>query len=346
VVFDKAKWGRTDVKGTLTIKPEGDGLAIDVNGPLLDARELVSGRPSDHQTDRAAAKTGVIRPEKKTNGGKREDVVPLDVRARLGEVWVSDDGMAKNLVASLSRDRHDWQQVRVDGTMGADEPFHVEIQPAANHRRTLKITAGDAGAVFRNFNVFENVVGGRLVVDSHFDDADPRQPLIGVATVTDYSVVKAPALARLLTVAALTGIVEMLAGQGIHFSTLDAPFKLTDGVLELRDARASGPALGITAKGQIDLDYDVLALEGTIVPIYVLNSALGQIPLVGALFSNEKGGGVLAMNYSMKGPAPDPRVTVNPLSALTPGFLRRMFDVFDKRSDTEVRPDPAPTPGQ
>jgi len=117
------------------------------------------------------------------------------------------------------------------------------------------------------------------------------------------------------------------------------PFVLTDGVLEIKDGQASGTALGLTARGQVDLDNDKLALEGTIVPAYVLNSVLGRIPLLGSIFANEKGGGVIAMNYSMSGPSKDPSVMVNPLSALTPGFLRKLFNIFDDGSGREVRPD-------
>ena len=70
-------------------------------------------------------------------------------------------------------------------------------------------------------------------------------------------------------------------------------------------------------------------VEGTSVPAYVLNAALGQLPLVGRLFSPERGGGVLSVAYKVRGKADDPAVSVNPLSALTPGFLRGLFKIFD-----------------
>ncbi len=342
VTFRRAKWGRTDLEGTMTIRPGDEGLAIDVSGSSFDGREMVSGRRSDPKTDKAA-----VKPEKgiepsPTQVAKRELVTPLTVHATFRRLWVSDDGLTRDVTAAMVRDDRDWQQAHVDGLVDGGKPLHIELLPAGRNRRTLKLSSPDAGSVFRSFGLFENMVGGQLTMEGTFDDADPRQPLTGLATVADYQVVKAPALARLLTVAALTGIVEVLSGEGIHFSTLKAPFTLTDGVLELRDVRAYGTALGITAKGQVDLDSDMLALEGTVVPAYAINSVLGDIPLVGRLFSLEKGGGVIAMNYSMKGPAADPRVTVNPLSALTPGFLRKLFDVFDTGTETEVRPK-APT---
>jgi hypothetical protein len=55
---------------------------------------------------------------------------------------------------------------------------------------------------------------------------------------------------------------------------------------------------------------------------------LGSIPLVGKLFSPETGGGLFAARYTVRGPLEDPTVFVNPLSALTPGFLREIFGIF------------------
>jgi hypothetical protein len=64
------------------------------------------------------------------------------------------------------------------------------------------------------------------------------------------------------------------------------------------------------------------------VPAYVFNSLLGRIPVLGWMFSPEKGGGVIAARYSVRGPLESPEVTVNPLSTFTPGFLRNLFNIF------------------
>jgi hypothetical protein len=69
-------------------------------------------------------------------------------------------------------------------------------------------------------------------------------------------------------------------------------------------------------------------MQGTIVPAYFFNSLLGNIPLVGKLFSPERGGGVFAASYAVRGRLDDPDVSVNPLAALTPGFLRGLFGLF------------------
>ena len=85
----------------------------------------------------------------------------------------------------------------------------------------------------------------------------------------------------------------------------------------------------MTAKGSIALSSGRASLSGTIVPAYFFNAMLGRLPLVGKLFSPEEGGGVFAARFGVEGPIGDPSISVNPVSALTPGFLRGIFGVFD-----------------
>ena len=124
----------------------------------------------------------------------------------------------------------------------------------------------------------------------------------------------------------LYGLVEaMQGGSGLVFNRLVAPFALTPEALVLTDARAFSASLGLTAKGRILRQRRVAAIEGTIVPAYMFNTLLGRLPLLGKLFSPEAGGGVFAATYRVQGPLDDPQVSVNPLAALTPGFLRGLF---------------------
>ena len=97
---------------------------------------------------------------------------------------------------------------------------------------------------------------------------------------------------------------------------------MRQGRLTIDRARTFGPALGITLTGVIDRRRESLDMNGTLVPSYTLNSVLGKIPLLGNLFVGREGEGVFAATFSVKGPASGPVVTVNPLSALAPGFLR------------------------
>ena len=115
------------------------------------------------------------------------------------------------------------------------------------------------------------------------------------------------------------------------FNDLQVPFELNQGTFHLKEARATGAALGFTASGKVFRHADVVDLEGTVIPAYALNSVFGQIPLLGDILTGgEEGGGVFAARYTMTGPTEEPIVSVNPLSALTPGILRNVFGIFGK----------------
>lgn len=213
-------------------------------------------------------------------------------------------------------------------TTSGPEHIEIELKPQGTGRHLL-VHAADGGALLRAADLLDTVQGGRLVVDATYDDTRPGAPLSGTADLTGFSVRNAPALGKLLQAVTIYGMVDALRGPGLSFSKLLLPFRWDGTVLETTDAQAFSASLGLTARGQIDTERKTIALQGTVVPAYMFNSLLGRIPLIGRLFSAERGGGLLALDYTIKGPLADPAVHVNPLSALTPGFLRGLFHILD-----------------
>ena len=329
VELSRLIYARTNGEASIAIRPDKAGLDIVFKGLSFDAEPLISRD--------AATKSGVRKDE--------ADKPPaMTVTASAKSMWVSEKGALSNASASLQRDSEDWRQVHVKGGLGGGKSFSASLQqqPGAK-RRNFTATSDDAGGVMRTFDIYGDLMGGDLSIDGYIDDTVRDQPYKGTIKVSEYHVRNAPVLARLLTVAALAGILDVLQGEGVGFSSLEAPFVMTDGLVEVNDVRAWGAALGLTAKGQIDLDNSRMAMEGTVVPAYAINSVLGKIPVLGWLVTGgEKGGGVLAFNYAIKGPTDNPSVTVNPLSVLTPGFLRNLFNIFDDGTETEARKGTSP----
>lgn len=216
---------------------------------------------------------------------------------------------------------------RLAGRAGPRGPFEALIAPHGQGRpgRALTLTAEDAGALLGAFGILEHLAGGRLRVSGSYAHDAPGAPLRGQAEMDEFSVRNAPGFAKLLQAMTLFGLVEALSGPGLVFARMVAPFTLTPDTLTLEEARAFSASLGITAKGTLDRRRRRLAMEGTIVPAYMINSLLGNIPLFGRIFSPETGGGVFAATFRLQGAMDDPQVSVNPLAALTPGFLRGIF---------------------
>ena len=157
------------------------------------------------------------------------------------------------------------------------------------------------------------------------DDAAPDRPLEGTARITDFRLIRTPFLVRLLSIATLTGFIDVLTGEGFLFNLFESKFVKTAGILTARDGRAAGPSLGFTGDGWIDLDHSRIDMQGSIVPAYLLNNLIGNIPLIGNLLLGGKGQGIFAVLYHATGALGEPDLAVNPLSMLTPGFLRRLF---------------------
>lgn len=185
--------------------------------------------------------------------------------------------------------------------------------------------SNDMGAALRALGKFETIHGGRVAIVGESEGPLPNSPLETRIEARDYILMDAPALVKLLTVASLTGINDAMKGEGIRFSRLIGAFTLTDGIMETELIRAFGPALGLTARGKVDFDEFLVDLEGTVVPAYSVNRVLNLIPLLGPILTGREGEGLFAVTYRMTGELDDPEVSTNPLSALTPGFLRALF---------------------
>ncbi|MBM3566780.1 MAG: DUF3971 domain-containing protein, partial [Alphaproteobacteria bacterium] len=327
VEVDKVKYGRTDARVQARRRAD-DGWDLDFKGASFEFGPLWSqvirggGSPAEREAA-ANLKLGII--------------------FQLDRVWMEKDNAFDSVSGVFRHDGDRWRSATAKGLAGG-KPFAFDIKPGDGGKaeRILTMTAADAGAMLRALDLYDNMTGGQMEIFGAYRDNDPGEPLVGRVVVRDYRVANAPILARLLSVAALTGILDELKGEGLNFSALDLPFVQTEGLFELREARAFGAALGFTAAGKIYTDADVLDLEGTVVPAYAINSLLGNLPVVGELFTGgEKGGGVFAATFRMTGPRDDPTVAINPLATLAPGFLRNLFGIFS----TSARPtQPAPAP--
>ena len=196
-------------------------------------------------------------------------------------------------------------------------------------QRRLLITSSDAGGLLKGLAVTDRMKGGKLELRGTYDDTKNPPPFNGQISIYNFSLVNAQVLGRILSIGSLTGLANALTGSGIAFDKLIANLHVQEGVVTIADGRANGNALGITVKGVTDTNTGTLALKGVLSPAYAINSILGKIPLIGALAGGENEG-LIAFNYAVHGTYEDPEVMVNPLSGLTPGFLRGIFKVFDQ----------------
>ena len=260
--------------------------------------------------------------------------VPVLFTGSVNQLALDDMYVLRNANALFAHNGEGVTQARLKGdTEDGSLSLNLTTNFEEKGRRLTVDIPNASDAAFAFFNL-ENILGGQLNIGADMPLAGQIGPVRGAMTLQDSQIVNVPILASLLSLASLQGLTNTLSGEGLKFDTVDVPFSFQDGVLSLREARAAGPALGMTGNGEISFTEKSLDLDGVLVPAYTANSLLGDIPLIGDIFVGRRGEGVFALSYSVQGPFKKSQVGVNPLSAFTPGFLRDIF-----RPKREALPD-------
>ncbi|MGZ9097556.1 MAG: YhdP family protein [Micavibrio sp.] len=221
------------------------------------------------------------------------------------------------------------QKLEMDALVGKGKIYFRYKPDATAQKMILRIESDDAGAALQAFDVYENVRGGTMLISGESVVGGNPKIIVGKAELGNFLVVNAPVLARLVNALSLPGIMQLLGSDGISFTRLEADFnwemKSGGDLFSFRNGRTAGSSMGLTFEGNVDRAQDTININGTIVPVSLVNDILGSIPLVGDILSGGSAGGVFAATYSVRGPAKNPTTMVNPLAVLTPGFLRRIF---------------------
>ncbi len=148
--------------------------------------------------------------------------------------------------------------------------------------------------------------------------------------IDNFKVKEIPALAKLLALASLQGIADLLTGEGIRFTDFEMNFTNQDRLMKIQELYAIGPAISILLEGYIEKNK-LISLRGTLVPATTINRSIASIPLLGDLLIGKKvGDGVFGVSFKIKGPPKDLETTVNPIKTLTPRFITRTLEKIKK----------------
>jgi hypothetical protein len=195
-------------------------------------------------------------------------------------------------------------------------------------RDVLNINSGDGGAFLSFLDLYKRMEGGQLNLQAQLRD----QSIDGTLTVSSFVVRDEPSLRRIVSEGQEKNANPQLNNintQAAPFERLQINFNRSNGILTLRDAVMYGQQIGMNIDGKIDFARDAVALSGTFVPAYGINNLFSKIPLFGPVLMGGQYEGLFALNFRINGPASAPVLTVNPLSAIAPGFLRKIFGVLD-----------------
>lgn len=307
-------------KTSLKAERGADGVVkVTMRGDVFDGRGFLKSAISGKEAD----------PKSKTRN------IDFDVDLKLGAVAGFNGEALRSVDAKFSRRGGYIKAFTITGKVGRDTPLTAELrsrgqgQGQGQARDVIVLQTNDAGAFFRFNDFYSKIVGGQLqlALEPPTPEANPKEGLINVR---DFSIKGEASLERVAAGGAP-------GSQGsVSFSALRAEFTRQNGQLTIRDGVVKGPAIGATIEGSIDSVTNQVRMSGTFVPMYGLNNMFGQIPVLGLFLGNGNNEGLIGVTYEVVGTPAQPVMRVNPISAMAPGLLRKIFEFNTGKQNNQI----------
>ena len=258
----------------------------------------------------------------------------VDLDMKLGAVLGHNGEALRSVELKMSRRNGEIRSLGLMAKLGRNGVLTGELRGRAGARQVVQFESSDAGALFRFSDVYSRMNGGQIttVMDAP-TSANPVQ--LGTVSVRNFAVHDESQLER-------AAGNQAPRNNNMAFSGLKVDFTRSPGRIALRDGVVRGPVLGGTIDGIIDYADDEVHLRGTLIPLYGANNLLGQLPIVGLFLGGEKEG-LVGVTYEVVGKPAGPVLHVNPLSALAPGLLRKVFEFPANNPYTPPRSDDSAT---
>jgi hypothetical protein len=314
-----------DVAGQITRSDDGN-LQVALTGAYLDLSGALPG-------------IGALGDANERGGA------PLSVEADVDTLTLGAGMYVRNADVSWLSTVNGMQKLSATGKTDDGSEFNIDLDGSSPEGTRIKVVSSDAGFIASAFLELDFLEGGRLDLDGLL--ARDGQPSRFDIVITNGRLHNAPFLTQILSLASLRGLADTLGGDGVLFSRIDIPLTIAGDRYVVTGGKAQGPALGLTVNGYLGADNDI-SVDGVLVPSFGMNSALGGIPIIGDLVVGRDGEGVFSLTYSVRGSLEKANVSVNPLSALAPGVIRRIFENPAETNipEAETRPEDVPIPSE
>ncbi|CAO4149647.1 hypothetical protein [Methylorubrum aminovorans] len=280
----------------------GSAYKVAVRGAVVDARPFLKGMTDDSKGSKEPGKE-----------------IEADVAASIVSGFNGESLTNATLKASFKGG--DLRTAQFKGRFGA-APLNAVVR-SERGAPLLTLESADSGATLRFLDIYKRMYGGRLALNIYLNDG----PQAGVVQIKDFALRNEPALSSIVAQAPPPADGRRAApnANDVGFDTMRANFTRSGPRVSFSDAAISNPAMGFTATGWLDTAKERTQIDGTFVPLYGLNNVVAQVPLFGPLLAGGSNEGLFAVNFNVSGPIAKPTVNVNPLSAVAPGFLRKLF---------------------
>jgi len=249
----------------------------------------------------------------------------LDLDIDIKKVFIDDEFLLNNLSGKILFKKNNLHKANLSAYFLNDEKFTFTVN--TNEEETVTtLYSAKAKPLVKRYKFIKGYEGGYLDFYSSKKNNISNSKL----KIYDFSLKELPALTKLLTLASLQGIADLLSGEGIGFDEFEMNFQNQDNLMTIDEIYAIGPAISILMDGYVEKNK-LVSLRGTLVPATTINKAIGTIPILGKiLVGKQTGEGVFGVSFKIKGPPKDLETSVNPIKTLTPRFITRTLEKIKK----------------
>ncbi len=264
----------------------------------------------------------LLKSNKKNKFSSLFDNINTSVILRLNKIYLEKNSYLKKIDGKFDIKDNKLFLAKVNAILDNKKKFSYSYRTTIKNEKITNIFIEEPKPFINNYKFIKGFEEGELKLNSKKIENNSRSNL----KITNFKVKEVPVLAKILTLASLQGIADLLTGEGIRFDEFEMEFKSKNNLTEIDELYAIGPAISIMMEGYIEKDR-ITSLRGTLVPATTINKSIAKIPLLGNILVGSKTGeGVFGVSFKIKGPPNDLKSTVNPIKTLTPRFITRTLE--------------------
>ncbi|MDA7806494.1 hypothetical protein N8963_04340 [Candidatus Pelagibacter sp.] len=297
---------RNDLINKIELKRNKSNFSI--KGKSFDATQLINNSMNDEESSIILE-----------NFNSKFDI-------KIGTVYINKNDFTENLFGKFTFKESKLSKLNLESTFPNNKKMNLSIETNEQKETITRLLSNYPKPLIKRYNFIKGFEEGYLDFYSIKKDGISNSVLI----IDNFKIKEVPIFAKLLSLASLQGIADLLTGEGIRFTDFEMIYSSQKGLTEIEEMYAIGPAISILMNGYIE-SKKLVSLRGTLVPATTINRSIASIPLLGKILIGDKTGeGVFGVSFKIKGPPKNLSTTVNPIKTLTPRFITRTLEKIQK----------------
>ena len=248
------------------------------------------------------------------------------INIRIKKTYIDDTDYINNLNGNINFNNNKINNLKLESTFSNEKKINLSIKTNNKSETVTKLSSTYPKPLIKRYDFIKGFEEGYLDFYSSKKGGISNSILI----IDNFKIKEVPVFAKLLSLASLQGIADLLTGEGIRFTDFEMKFSNQKGITTIEEMYAVGPAVSILMDGYIETKK-LVSLRGTLVPATTINRSIASIPLLGKILIGDKTGeGIFGVSFKIKGSPKDLKTTVNPIKSLTPRFITRTLEKIKK----------------